>query len=195
MTAARARATTRFLLCVFLPALLAACAGPRPSASAPGEAAPPQQTGSAAAARTEEIIPGVRELESEPFAMPDDFPLPDGVYRIDRDSTAKDIVFHTRMSVDELLEFYRRELTALGLGEHKQVTIKTALGFRVAFLGWPKLQAVLIHATDAERLGKSGVLARVVHARLAKVTIRDDAPTAPPDASTVRQPGSAAGSE
>ena len=157
--------------------LLAFCCAAMFITSCTHAAAPaPQHTAAAAEAPAKvpgTVIPGVPELLAEPFRMPEEFPLPDDAARVSPDPQARDIVFHTSKSLDEILQFYRGSLSAVGLTEHPSSTKRNQFGFRAAFLGWPGLKAILIQATDATRFNQTGSLPRIVSARLVEVEVRD----------------------
>ena len=77
-----------------------------------------------------------------------EFPIPDDVYNYFKAANDDDINFQTDLSVDELFEFYKQELTAQGLVEREINTTQWDGGFSIVFDGAENGKALVVQVVD-----------------------------------------------
>lgn len=90
-------------------------------------------------------LPPVEENEPE-SPISTDFPLTEDAYQITE--AAGTLVFYTKLSAEEAMEFYRNEYTSSGYTEREILTVVSDGTFSMVFDGDPSGMAVVIQSVD-----------------------------------------------
>jgi hypothetical protein len=91
----------------------------------------------------ENITPESSDNESAPNT---DFPMTPDAYNVTE--AGGSLIFYTKLSLQEALQFYRDEYTSKGYTERESVTVVSENTFNIVFDGDPSGQAVVIQSVD-----------------------------------------------
>ena len=97
----------------------------------------------------EDVQPAVPTTEdnSDPATTSSDFPMTADAYNLVEVGDGS-IVYYTKLSLEEAMEFYRDEYTSMGYSEREILTVVASGTFSIVFDGDPSGKAVVIQSVD-----------------------------------------------
>lgn len=76
------------------------------------------------------------------------FPLPEDVQNFVGEGGEGQVNFQTSLGLEEVMDFYRREFTRMGLTERTLLTVTSEATFSMVFDGWPNGKAIVVQGVS-----------------------------------------------